>query len=290
MIKSGTNQLPRQRLRVLPQQRLRREHLGEQPLGRRQAGAAAGHLRLHARRAGGPRPRCSSSATTRARARTRPASAPPSVAPEAWRRGDLSSVAAVIRDPQTGQPFPGNQIPTVALQPDRAGAVRRHGQLSAAQPHRAGRHRRQLRRRDAAQDPRPPGRRPRRLERLGQRQVLRPLLVRHLRGQARRQSRSRWCCRPATTSRSGTSAPTGTASSARPWSTSCWSASATPACCSETYDWAGIGAGNAALRHRRRPADRRPQPDQLRQRPDPARARSPPTPTRWPRPSRSTRS
>lgn len=34
-----------------------------------------------------------------------------SVAPEAWRRGDLSSVATQIRDPQTGAPFPGNQIP-----------------------------------------------------------------------------------------------------------------------------------------------------------------------------------
>lgn len=34
-----------------------------------------------------------------------------SVAPEAWRRGDLSSVAVAIRDPQTGLPFPGNQIP-----------------------------------------------------------------------------------------------------------------------------------------------------------------------------------
>ena len=34
-----------------------------------------------------------------------------SVAPETWRRGDLSSVTTPIRDPQTGQPFPGNQIP-----------------------------------------------------------------------------------------------------------------------------------------------------------------------------------
>ena len=34
-----------------------------------------------------------------------------SVAPEAWRRGDLSSVSAQIRDPLTGQPFAGNQIP-----------------------------------------------------------------------------------------------------------------------------------------------------------------------------------
>ena len=34
-----------------------------------------------------------------------------SVAPETWRRGDLSSVTAAIRDPRTGTPFPGNQIP-----------------------------------------------------------------------------------------------------------------------------------------------------------------------------------
>jgi hypothetical protein len=34
-----------------------------------------------------------------------------SVAPEAWRRGDLSSVTTTIRDPLTGLPFPGNQIP-----------------------------------------------------------------------------------------------------------------------------------------------------------------------------------
>jgi hypothetical protein len=35
-----------------------------------------------------------------------------SVAPEAWRRGDLSSVSVVIKDPVTGLPFPGNQIPS----------------------------------------------------------------------------------------------------------------------------------------------------------------------------------
>ncbi len=33
------------------------------------------------------------------------------VAPEAWRRGDLSSVTTTIRDPRTGQAFPNNQIP-----------------------------------------------------------------------------------------------------------------------------------------------------------------------------------
>ncbi|HEV3484605.1 MAG TPA: carboxypeptidase-like regulatory domain-containing protein, partial [Vicinamibacterales bacterium] len=35
----------------------------------------------------------------------------PSVAPEAWRRGDLSSLTVPVRDPLTGAPFPGNQIP-----------------------------------------------------------------------------------------------------------------------------------------------------------------------------------
>ena len=111
-----------------------------------------------------------------------------SVAPEAWRRGDLSSIAAVIRDPQTGLPFPGNQIPTSRFGPIARALFADTAQLSAAQPRRVGRGRRQLRRRDAAQDPRPPGRRPGRLERLGQRQAVRALLVCHLRGQARRQS------------------------------------------------------------------------------------------------------
>ena len=33
------------------------------------------------------------------------------VPPDLWRTGDLSSVAAPIRNPATGQPFPGNRIP-----------------------------------------------------------------------------------------------------------------------------------------------------------------------------------
>jgi carboxypeptidase family protein len=40
-----------------------------------------------------------------------------SVAPEAWRRGDLSSVTATIRDPSTGLAFPGNQIPLARISP-----------------------------------------------------------------------------------------------------------------------------------------------------------------------------
>jgi hypothetical protein len=40
-----------------------------------------------------------------------------SVAPETWRRGDLSSVTAIIRDPLTGQVFAGNQIPLGRISP-----------------------------------------------------------------------------------------------------------------------------------------------------------------------------
>src|SRR5204863_1390444 len=38
-----------------------------------------------------------------------PGSQTASVAPLAWRHGDLSSLTTPIRDPRTGQPFPGNQ-------------------------------------------------------------------------------------------------------------------------------------------------------------------------------------
>src|SRR2546425_6952635 len=34
-----------------------------------------------------------------------------SVAPDTWRRGDLSSIAAAVRDPLTSQTFAGNQVP-----------------------------------------------------------------------------------------------------------------------------------------------------------------------------------
>jgi hypothetical protein len=39
------------------------------------------------------------------------------VAPDAWRRGDFSGVGVVIRDPRTGLPFPGNQIPVSRFSP-----------------------------------------------------------------------------------------------------------------------------------------------------------------------------
>lgn len=55
-----------------------------------------------------------------------PGSETPSVAPEAWRRGDLSSVSQIIRDPQTGQPFPGNQIPANRISPIASALLNNH--------------------------------------------------------------------------------------------------------------------------------------------------------------------
>jgi hypothetical protein len=40
-----------------------------------------------------------------------------SVAPASWRQGDFSDVNVVIRDPLTGQPFPGNKIPQDRFSP-----------------------------------------------------------------------------------------------------------------------------------------------------------------------------
>jgi hypothetical protein len=46
-----------------------------------------------------------------------PGSEPASVAPAEWRRGDFSGVSSIIRDPVTGQAFPGNQVPTARISP-----------------------------------------------------------------------------------------------------------------------------------------------------------------------------
>ena len=40
-----------------------------------------------------------------------------SVAPESWRHGDLSSASSTVRDPATGLPFAGNQIPGGRISP-----------------------------------------------------------------------------------------------------------------------------------------------------------------------------
>ena len=108
-----------------------------------------------------------------------------SVAPEAWRRGDLSSVSTPIRDPLTGLAVPWQPDSGQQNRRNRARDPERRGELPAAEPHGAWRRDGELCRRHAARDPRPPGRRARGLERVEQQQVLRPLLVRALRGPAR---------------------------------------------------------------------------------------------------------
>ncbi len=110
-----------------------------------------------------------------------PGSETVSVAPEAWRRGDLSSVTATIRDPRTGQAFAGNQIPAGRISPIARRDPQQHGALSAARTAASTRRHRQLRRRAAADDQGRPGGRARRLERVEQRQDLRPVLVRRVR-------------------------------------------------------------------------------------------------------------
>jgi len=49
--------------------------------------------------------------------RDRPGELVRTVAPEAWRQGNFSGVAVSIRDPRTGQPFPGNVIPASRFSP-----------------------------------------------------------------------------------------------------------------------------------------------------------------------------
>ncbi len=104
-----------------------------------------------------------------------------SVAPETWRRGDLSSVTTVIRDPLTGLPFPGNQIPLGRISPtalailnDTANYPLPNRDVSGVSGNYVGE--------TAVQDPRPPGRPPPRLERVVERQALWPLLVRDVQG------------------------------------------------------------------------------------------------------------
>ena len=145
----GLEPLPGQRIRVLPQQQDGRELLGQQPVGCGQAGAQAGHLRRHARRAARQEQgvllrQLPGHAVRRAGFETR------LVAPASWRRGDLSAGTTAIRDPVTEVPFAGNQIPAEPDQPDRrARSWRTRRSIRCRTVHRAGRRHRQLRRRDA---------------------------------------------------------------------------------------------------------------------------------------------
>ena len=88
--------------------------------------------------------------------------------------------------PGHGTALPQQPDPARPLQPHRAPDPERPRELPAAQPQR-DRRGRQLRGRRAVQGPRPPGRPAPGLERVRERQVLRALLVRDLRGPAGRE-------------------------------------------------------------------------------------------------------
>ena len=169
-----------------------------------------------------------------------------SVAPATWRVGDLSSLTAAVRDPVTGAAFPGNQIPVGRISPIARAILSN----TALYP---------LPNRDVTgvtgnyvgetltYHPRAPGRRARRLERVGKRQDLRPVLVRGVRVDQQTSARflCSWAISP--TRRSATWPSTGTASSARPSSTSCWSATTRSPSSADTLDWGGIGDANATF-------------------------------------------
>ena len=97
VIKSGTNKSAATPS-SLPEQRFRRQHVGEQRLARAEAGAKTAHLRRHARRPD-RQEQVFIFGDYQGSRQDAPGDDTASVAPEAWRRGDLSSVARAIRDP-----------------------------------------------------------------------------------------------------------------------------------------------------------------------------------------------
>ncbi len=114
------------------------------------------------------------------RQETPPSNAFATVVPDAWRRGDLSSLLArniVVRDPVTRQPFPNNQIPVERFSQFARNLFADEGALSTRQRRASDRRfPRELSRHDRLEGGRRPVRREGRLERVGEGQALCPLL------------------------------------------------------------------------------------------------------------------
>ena len=142
--------------------------------------------------------------------RDRPGQQVVSVAPVAWRQGDFSGVNVAIRDPQTGQPFPGNRIPQERFSPI-ARAILANQQLYPL-PNRAG-YLEQPGDRIFRRAARPSGRRQGRREPVDGRPLLRAVFVPELqvRTGAARRSKANWSER--TTRRSSAWRSIGTACS-----------------------------------------------------------------------------
>ena len=149
-----------------------------------------------------------------------------SVAPETWRRGDLSSMTTVqIKDPVTGVPFPGNQIPV-----ERFSATARAILNDLANYPLPNRNVPGVPTTTLATPCSPSARtRGTRVSTGASRRTTSSSAATLLPATTTREtcSRSHWSCPPATTSPSTTSVSTGTACSEPRWSTRCWSGSAT---------------------------------------------------------------
>ena len=290
VIKSGHEPVPRQRLRVLPQQRLRREHLGEQPLAARRSRSASS---------------TSSAARSAVRSSTNSlfffADYQGSRQDAPGLRHGLGGARGVAArrpverddaDPRSADrtAVPGQPDSGRADQRDRARAAERPGELPAAQPDVPGGITGNYVGDTPARDPRPPGRRPPRLEPVDQQQVLRPLLVRHA---TKTSATSKpfplvftHAQRPAVLQRRLQLEPRlravdrqRVAGRLQPHHRH-----------QRDGRLGGRRRRQRPLRHRRRPADRRALADRLGQRPHAARDDRPPTRTPSPRPTSSTRS
>ena len=179
VIKSGANQFRGNVFEFYRNSDFDANTLGQQPLRARRRPSARSTSSAPPSAGRSSRTSCSSSWTTRARSSTSPGPRRPRSPRPPGAPGDLSSLlpGTVIRDPVTKLPFPNNQIPLNRISPTALGDPQQHRELPASQPRRDRGHR-QLRERLPQHHPRPPGRPPARLERLGQRQALPSLLDR----------------------------------------------------------------------------------------------------------------
>ena len=148
----GNERVSRQRLRVLQEQRFRREHLGEQSIGGGETGAQAAHAGATF---GGPilRQRLFFFGDYQGSRHDAPGFGTASVAPAAWRSGDLSTLGDGGPRPEDRPAFSRESNSGCADQPGGECAAEQPGELPVAEPDRAGRHHRQLRGRDGAGDP-----------------------------------------------------------------------------------------------------------------------------------------
>ena len=137
VVKSGANQFHGNAFEFYRNSDFDANTLGEQSIGRREAGTEAAHFRRHGWRPHRRAIACSSLAITRDRGTITRVSAPLRWPRKPGGAAICPASPRTIRDPRTGLPFPGNQIPVGSHQFDGARAAERPDQLPAAQSQRA---------------------------------------------------------------------------------------------------------------------------------------------------------